>query len=176
MQDFEKPKNWLGAGTPFEPHTQWIGIVVQLFPFGARVELPGGLTGMVHISDIIQERGQTLEEMLQVGQVVTVLIRATDPGSNRVSLGMNFIRGGESPRTGLFAIEQSWLTDNVIDLAKSIRADGYKDRALVAILADVLQEAGCNIEPLLAYCRDLSSAREWHGWWVAQSILRMAKT
>lgn len=171
MQDFEKPENWLAVGTPFEPRTQWLGIVVQLFNFGAKIELPGGLTGIVHISDIIQERGQTLEEMLEVGQVVTVQIRATDPTTNRVSLGMNFIRDGMPPRM-LFSLEKAWLTEHVVDLAKAIRIDRYQDRARVAILADALEEAGCNIEPLLAYCRDLSCARESHGWWVAEGILR----
>ncbi|MBO8164886.1 MAG: S1 RNA-binding domain-containing protein [Brevibacillus sp.] len=50
------------------------GKVTGITHFGAFVELPGGVTGLVHISEIADTYVKDINEHLQVGDIVTVKI------------------------------------------------------------------------------------------------------
>ncbi len=68
-----------------EPGMVIKGKVVRIIPIGAFVELAPGKDGMVHISQVCQERIETIEPHLQVGQEVIVkVIKIDDKG--RVNL------------------------------------------------------------------------------------------
>jgi polyribonucleotide nucleotidyltransferase len=61
------------------------GKVVRIIPIGAFVELAPGKDGMVHISQVCNERIETIEPHLQIGQEVIVkVIKIDDKG--RVNL------------------------------------------------------------------------------------------
>ena len=61
------------------------GKVVRIIPIGAFVELGGGKDGMVHISQVCNERIETIEPHLTIGQEVIVkVIKIDDKG--RVNL------------------------------------------------------------------------------------------
>ena len=61
------------------------GKVVRIIPIGAFVELGGGKDGMVHISQICQERIDTIEPHVNVGDTVIVKIIKIDE-KGRVNL------------------------------------------------------------------------------------------
>ena len=68
-----------------EPGMVVKGKVVRIIPIGAFVELAPGKDGMVHISQVCNERIETIEPHLQVGQEVVVkVIKIDDKG--RVNL------------------------------------------------------------------------------------------
>ncbi len=68
-----------------EPGMVLKGRVVRIIPIGAFVELAPGKDGMVHISQVCQERIETIEPHLQIGQEVIVkVIKIDDKG--RVNL------------------------------------------------------------------------------------------
>ncbi len=68
-----------------EPGMVVKGKVVRIIPIGAFVELAPGKDGMVHISQVCQERIETIEPHLQIGQEVIVkVIKIDDKG--RVNL------------------------------------------------------------------------------------------
>ena len=62
------------------------GKVESLMPYGAFVDLGGGISGLVHISQISQKRIAKPSEVLSVGQTVKVKILNTNDG--KVSLSM----------------------------------------------------------------------------------------
>ncbi len=67
-------------------------------------------------------------------------------------------------------LEPAWLTWNdgtVVKLAQAIYDEGAFDR--LPILADALEEAGCNEPRILAHCRD--AAAHVRGCWVVDLIL-----
>jgi hypothetical protein len=72
----------------------------------------------------------------------------------------------------LLGVKAEWLTENVVGLARAIRSDGSRDRGAVAVLADALEEAGCDAKTLLVYCRNVPVTVEQPGRWVAEAILR----
>lgn len=73
------------------------GVVESLTPYGAFVSLPGGLTGLVHISQISSRRIKKPSEVLSVGEQVKVkLLNTTD---SRISLSMKAVEEEASTQT-----------------------------------------------------------------------------
>lgn len=62
------------------------GEVKSLTSYGAFVDL-GGIDGMVHVSELSWNRIKHPSEVVQVGDVIEVFIKALDKEANRISLG-----------------------------------------------------------------------------------------
>ncbi len=57
----------------------FLGKVARIMKFGAFVELPGGKEGMVHISKLAHERVNQVEDVVKIGDEITVKIIEKDP-------------------------------------------------------------------------------------------------
>jgi small subunit ribosomal protein S1 len=64
------------------------GKIKNLAEFGAFVELPGGLEGLVHISEIDYRRVTNVADVLRPDEVVTVKVLKIDAGSRRIALSI----------------------------------------------------------------------------------------
>ncbi|HVU45674.1 MAG TPA: S1 RNA-binding domain-containing protein, partial [Terracidiphilus sp.] len=68
------------------------GTVRTLMPYGAFVDIGGGeitgLDGLLHVSDISRVRIAKPEDVLTVGQQITVRILKIDPDTGKISLGL----------------------------------------------------------------------------------------
>lgn len=62
----------------------------------------------------------------------------------------------------------SWRTDTALALARQMYES--RDFGAMPILADALQDAGCNNEDLLAHCRDANQLHA-RGCWVVDAVL-----
>ena len=65
---------------------EYTGAVKSLTSYGAFVDL-GGVDGMVHISEMSWSRIKHPSEVMNVGDMVTVFIKALDPEKKKISLG-----------------------------------------------------------------------------------------
>ncbi|MDZ7611243.1 MAG: polyribonucleotide nucleotidyltransferase [Candidatus Moranbacteria bacterium] len=88
----EKAKEWIKnltrevvAGEVFE------GKVTRIMNFGAFVEILPGQEGLVHISEIANERVNTVEDHLKTGQVIKVKVKEID-SQGRINLTMKNIK------------------------------------------------------------------------------------
>ncbi|ADU25939.1 S1 RNA-binding domain-containing protein [Ethanoligenens harbinense] len=73
------------------------GKVTGITKFGAFVELPGGKTGMVHISEVAPTFVKEIRDFVQENQTVKVKVLAiTDDG--KVSLSMKRVEAAPAPR------------------------------------------------------------------------------
>jgi len=63
------------------------GTVRTLMPYGAFIDL-GGADGLLHISDMAYSRIAKPEDMLSVGQELTVRVLKVDPDTKKISLGL----------------------------------------------------------------------------------------
>ncbi len=70
-----------------KPGDEFDGTVVRIMDFGAFVEILPGKDGMVHVSEISNERVNRVSDVLKVGQKVHVLVKGVDD-TGRVSLTM----------------------------------------------------------------------------------------
>lgn len=64
------------------------GSVSGLAPFGAFVDIGVGRDGLVHISELAEGRVDKVEDVVKIGDKVTVRVLEVDPQSKRISLTM----------------------------------------------------------------------------------------
>ncbi len=77
------------------PGTVLEGKVESLMPYGAFVDLGGGLSGLVHISQISQKRIKNPSEVLKVGD--TVKAKVLNTNNNKISLSMKAVEENAEP-------------------------------------------------------------------------------
>mgnify|MGYP004494136315 CR=1 FL=1 len=73
----------------------YTGTVTKIMPFGAFVDIGGGKEGLLHISKISKERIEHVEDVLHVGDEVTVKVYEID-SQGRINLTKKDIEGQEN--------------------------------------------------------------------------------
>ncbi len=88
-EGIQKAQNWIisltkevKAGEVYE------GTVKRILPFGAFVEILPGKEGMVHISKLAPHRVERVEDVVQIGDIVTVRVDEID-SENRINLTLD---------------------------------------------------------------------------------------
>lgn len=74
------------------------GKVTKIKPFGALVQLPGNIQGLVHISHISSSYVQNVDEFVSVGDVVKVKVLSVDTKTNKISLSIKDAAEKQPPR------------------------------------------------------------------------------
>ena len=126
------------------------GIVKNITPYGAFVDIGGGVVGLVHIEDLSVARIKTPFERIKIGQKINIMVKYIDRENGRVNLtykeilgtweenikdfsvGMTtkgIIRETEKNKNGIF-IE---LTPNLVGMAEYKEGLNYGDKIDVAI-------------------------------------------
>ena len=77
----------------------YTGKVVRILAFGAFVELIPGTDGMVHISELANYHVPTVEDVVTLGEEITVVVKNIDP-SGKVSLSRRMLLEGEDAEDG----------------------------------------------------------------------------
>ena len=62
------------------------GIVKNIQPYGAFVEIGGGVVGLVHIEDLSVARIKTPHERLKIGQKIDIMVKSIDRKNGKVIL------------------------------------------------------------------------------------------
>ena len=62
------------------------GLVKNIMPYGAFVEIGGGIVGLIHIEDLSIARIKTPYERIRIGQKVNVVVKSIDREQGRVVL------------------------------------------------------------------------------------------
>lgn len=132
--DFDKEKGRISLGLKEAKGNPWNnisslyhvndvveGTVVRLMDFGAFVQLSSGIEGLVHLSEISEERIAKVSDVLKVGDVVKVKIGEINQQGNRISLSIKDAADKGYGDLSEFNGEQSGLT--LGDLLK----DKFKD-------------------------------------------------
>ena len=70
-----------------------LGIVKNIRPYGAFVEIGGGIVGLVHIEDISVARIKTPHERFKIGQKLEIMVKSIDRRTNRVILSYKEMYG-----------------------------------------------------------------------------------
>ena len=63
-----------------------LGIVKNIKPYGAFVEIGGGIVGLVYIEDLSIARIKSPYERLKIGQKIEIMVKSIDRKTNRVIL------------------------------------------------------------------------------------------
>lgn len=126
------------------------GIVKNITPYGAFVDIGGGIVGLVHIEDLSVARIKTPYERVKIGQKLNIVVKSIDrnlgrinlsykeqfgsweENANNFSVGMKtkgIIRETEKNKNGIF-IE---LTPNLVGMAEYKEGLNYGEKIDVAI-------------------------------------------
>ncbi len=79
---------WDNVAERFPVNEMRAGKVLRITEFGAFVELEAGVEGLLHISEISDQRIKTVSEKLKVGDEIQVRVLKVDSEQKRVSLSM----------------------------------------------------------------------------------------
>jgi 4-hydroxy-3-methylbut-2-enyl diphosphate reductase len=82
----EENNPWYSAVERYPVGSIVEGKVVRLVPFGAFIEFPDGIDGLVHISQIAEHRIEKPEDELELGQFVRVQVTNVDVEKKKLSL------------------------------------------------------------------------------------------
>ena len=80
-----------------EAGSKVIGKVTGIKPFGAFVELPGGKTGLVHISEVADKYVEDINEHLKVGDEIEVKVLSIGD-DNKISLSIKKAQDKPKPK------------------------------------------------------------------------------
>ena len=126
------------------------GIVKNITPYGAFVDIGGGIVGLVHIEDLSVARIKTPYERVKIGQKLNIVVKSIDrnlgrinlsykeqfgsweENANNFSVGMKtkgIIRETEKNKNGIF-IE---LTPNLVGMAEYKEGLNYGEKIDVGI-------------------------------------------
>ncbi|MCX6083809.1 MAG: S1 RNA-binding domain-containing protein, partial [Caldiserica bacterium] len=72
------------------------GAVIRILTFGAIIELSEGVTGLLHISQISNDKIRMVEDVLNVGDVLKVRVLEVLKDERKVKLSMKGVEGNES--------------------------------------------------------------------------------
>ena len=75
----------------------FLGKVVSIKPFGAFVNILPGKDGMVHVSELAETRVENVEDVVQLGDEINVMVIAIDPTTGKISLSRRAVLTGETP-------------------------------------------------------------------------------
>lgn len=121
--DFDKEKGRISLGLKDEAGNPWNnitttyksgaiveGTVVKLMDFGAFVQLESGVEGLVHLSEISEERIAKVSDVLKVGEVVKVKIGEINEKDRRISLSIKEAARGNEDFSDYKQEEQGGVT------------------------------------------------------------------
>jgi 4-hydroxy-3-methylbut-2-enyl diphosphate reductase len=89
------PDPWIEARDRFQPGDVIIGSVTRLVPFGAFVQLDGGIEGIIPNTELASRRVNKPEEVVQVGDQVEVRILDIRPEERRMTLSLRQASPGQ---------------------------------------------------------------------------------
>eukprot|EP01036_Dinobryon_divergens_P026537 gene26537-35204_t len=101
------------------------GTVTGLRPYGAFLELEGGMAGLLHISQISYERIDNLDQLLSVGQKCKVMILDHDKVSGRVALSTKALE----PSPGDMLKDMNGVFEKAVETAKRFHERADAERA-----------------------------------------------
>ena len=86
-----------GAGERYVPEALVSGRVTRVVKFGAFVQLEEGIEGLLHISELSDQRVRRVSDVVEPGQVIKVRVRSIDLEQHRIALtlrGLSEVQAG----------------------------------------------------------------------------------
>ena len=75
------PDPWHTVADRYSVGARVQGKVISLMDYGAFVELESGIEGLIHISEMLDQKNSHPSKVLQVGQNVEVVVLNVDPAT-----------------------------------------------------------------------------------------------
>src|SRR6201991_5331206 len=91
-----KPNPWDDFSRNFKKGDKLQGAIKSITDFGVFIGLPGGIDGLLHLSDLSwQETGEEAVRKYKKGDEVEAVVLAIDVDKERISLGIKQLSGDQ---------------------------------------------------------------------------------
>jgi small subunit ribosomal protein S1 len=84
---------WKGVSQRYQPDGVVSGLVTRITSFGAFVQLEEGVEGLIHVSQLSDQRVRSVKDVVEVGKVIQVRVLSVDAEQRRISLSLKGIPG-----------------------------------------------------------------------------------
>lgn len=115
-----QPEPWSRVATSYEVGQLVKGTVTQLANFGAFARIEDGIEGLIHVSELAEERIQHPKQVVEEGEELILRIIRIDPQRRR--MGLSLRRALETPDSELTTIFGDEVLEERDALARKIRA------------------------------------------------------
>jgi small subunit ribosomal protein S1 len=113
------PDPWSLIPQKFRPGTKIQGKVSSVTDFGIFIEIEEGIEGLVHVSELAQEKVASAKEFAAVGDELTAIVLSVDPVDKKIGLSIKAINAAnEKAEFESFMSSQGEATSNLGDLLK----------------------------------------------------------
>ena len=83
---------WSKIPEKYPPGTRIKGKVIKVTEFGAFVEIEKGIEGLIHISELSQERVEDPRQVVKEGDEIEVMVLDVDPEERRIALSVKSLQ------------------------------------------------------------------------------------
>ncbi|MCP4379282.1 MAG: S1 RNA-binding domain-containing protein, partial [bacterium] len=87
---------WVGAAVRWAPDSIIEGVVTRETDFGAFVQLTPGVEGLVHISELSEQRVNRVGEVAREGETIKAKVISVDEEARRISLSIKQLTSSSS--------------------------------------------------------------------------------
>lgn len=115
-----QPEPWSRVADSYEVGQLVKGTVTQLANFGAFARIEDGIEGLIHVSELADERIQHPKQVVQEGQELILRIIRIDPQRRR--MGLSLRRALDTPDVELQAVFGDDILEERDELARRVRA------------------------------------------------------
>ena len=112
---------------PLKEGTTVEGKIKSIAPFGAFVELPGGATGLVHISEVSLDYVQNINDYLKEGETVKVKVVSIDD-KKKINLSIKKVLEEEKKKMAALEAENEELKKKAEKTADSKKGEDKKEK------------------------------------------------
>jgi len=115
-----QPEPWSRVATSYEVGQLVKGTVTQLANFGAFARIEDGIEGLIHVSELAEERIQHPKQVVEEGEELILRIIRIDPQRRR--MGLSLRRALDTPDAELVSVFGEEILEERDALARKIRA------------------------------------------------------
>lgn len=127
---------WLRASEIARPGQKIDVTITKLTDFGALATIVEGVEGLIHISELSEERVEKVSEVVRPGQVHQALVLTFDRAAQRISLSLKRDQPGDAEETAREYTEEGSATATLGDI--------LRDRLGLQSSEDIAAEAASN--------------------------------
>ncbi len=115
-----QPEPWSRVATSYEVGQLVKGTVTQLANFGAFARIEDGIEGLIHVSELAEERIQHPKQVVEEGEELILRIIRIDPQRRR--MGLSLRRALDTPDSELVSVFGDEIIEERDALARKVRA------------------------------------------------------
>jgi small subunit ribosomal protein S1 len=118
-----QPEPWSRVASKYEIGQVVPATITQLANFGAFARIEDGIEGLVHVSELSEERVNHPREVVQEGQEVTVRIIRIDAQRRRMGLSLRRVNESDTPLAGFGESQPEGTTEGTTQTAQAAPAE-----------------------------------------------------